>query len=68
MKYFEPVLDDFLLKRVPSPFVDSSALWRSEKKKQVKLGETTITGLRTVKEAFRFDDPVNGRPENISIT
>jgi len=32
------------------------------------LGEVTITGLRTVKEAVRFYDPVNGRPENIAIT
>ena len=32
------------------------------------LGEVTITGLRTVKEAVRFYDPVNGQPENIAIT
>ena len=32
------------------------------------LGEVTITGLRSVKEAVRFYDPVNGRPENIAIT
>ena len=28
----------------------------------------TITGLRTVKEAVTFYDPVNGQPENIAIT
>ena len=32
------------------------------------LGEVTITGLRTVKEAVQFYDPVNGRLENIAIT
>ena len=32
------------------------------------LGEVTITGLHTVKEAVRFYDPVNGQPENIAIT
>lgn len=32
------------------------------------LGEVTITGLRTVKEAVRFYDPVNGQPENLAIT
>ena len=32
------------------------------------LGEVTIAGLRTVKEAVRFYDPVNGQPENIAIT
>lgn len=32
------------------------------------LGEVTITGLRTVKEAVRFYDPVNGQPENVAIT
>ena len=32
------------------------------------LGEVTITGLRTVKEAVRFYDPVNGQPENIAVT
>ena len=32
------------------------------------LGEVTITGLCTVKEAVRFCDPVNGQPENIVIT
>ena len=33
-----------------------------------RLGEVTITGLRTIKEAVRFYDPVNGQPENIAIT
>ena len=32
------------------------------------LGEVTITGLRTVKEAVRFYDPLNGQSENIAIT
>ena len=32
------------------------------------LGEVRITGLRAVKEAVRFYDPVNGQPENIAIT
>ena len=32
------------------------------------LGEVTITGLHTVKDAVRFYDPMNGRPENIAIT
>ena len=32
------------------------------------LGEVTITGLCTVKEAVRFYDPVNGQPVNIVIT
>ena len=32
------------------------------------LGEETITGLRTVKEAVRFYDPANGQPEDIAIT
>lgn len=32
------------------------------------LEEVTITGLRTVKEAVRFYDPVNGQPEIIAIT
>ena len=32
------------------------------------LGEVTITGLRTVKEAVRFYDPVNGQPDNIAIS
>ena len=32
------------------------------------LGEATITGLRTVKEAARFYDPVNAQPENMAIT
>lgn len=32
------------------------------------LGEVTITGLCTVKEAVRFYDPVNGQPENVAIT
>lgn len=32
------------------------------------LGEVTITGLCTVKEAVRFYDPVNAQPENIAIT
>ena len=32
------------------------------------LGEVAITGLRTVKEADRFYDPVNGQPENIALT
>ena len=32
------------------------------------LGEVTITGLRIVKEAVRFYDPVNGQPEIIAIT
>ena len=32
------------------------------------LGEATITGLHTVKEAVRCYDPVNGQPENIAIT
>ena len=32
------------------------------------LGKVTITGLRSVKEAVRFYDPVNGQPENIAIT
>ena len=32
------------------------------------LGEVTITGLCTVKEAVGFYDPVNGQPENIAIT
>ena len=32
------------------------------------IGEASITGLRTVKEAARFYDPVNGQPENIAIT
>ena len=32
------------------------------------LGEVKITGLRTVKEAVRFYDPVNGQPKNIAIT
>ena len=57
LKSFEPVLDDFLLKRMRSPFVESSA-----------FGEVTITGLRTVKEAVRVYDPVNGGPENIAVT
>jgi len=35
--------------------------------KRSALGEVTITGLRTVKEAVRFYDPVNGQPENIAI-
>ena len=35
---------------------------------QTALGEVTITGLHTVKEAVRFYDPVNGQPENIAIT
>ena len=32
------------------------------------LGEATITGLRTVKEAVRFYDPVNSQPEKIAVT
>ena len=32
------------------------------------LGEATITGLRTVKEAVRFYDPVNSQPEKMAIT
>ena len=32
------------------------------------LGEVTIMGLHTVKEAVRFYDPVNGQPENFAIT
>ena len=32
------------------------------------LGEETITGLHTVKEAVRFYGPANGLPENIEIT
>ena len=32
------------------------------------LGETIMIGLPAVKEAVRFHDPVNGKPENIPIT
>ena len=32
------------------------------------VGEVTITGLYTVKEAVRFYDPLNGQSENIAIT
>ena len=32
------------------------------------LGETTIVGLRAVKEAVRFHDPEHSRPENVPIT
>jgi len=32
------------------------------------LGETTIVGLRTVKEAVRFHDPQHWRPQNVPTT
>jgi len=32
------------------------------------LGETTIVGLRAVKEALRFHDPQHSQPENVPIT
>lgn len=35
---------------------------------RASLGEATITGLHTVKEAVRYHDPVNFKPENIPIT
>ena len=37
-------------------------------KERASLGETTIVGLRSVKEAVRFYDPVNLSPENITVT
>ena len=32
------------------------------------LGEETVVGLRTVKDAVHFFDPVNNQPEKIPIT
>ena len=37
-------------------------------KERASLGESAIVGLRLVKEAVRFHDPVNFAPENIPIT
>ena len=37
-------------------------------KERSLLAERTITGLRTVKEAVHFNDPVNNRPEKIPMT
>ena len=32
------------------------------------LGEKTIIGLRTLREAVRFCDPIAGRPEQLEIS
>ena len=37
-------------------------------KDRALLGETTVVGIRAVKEAVRFHDPVHHKPENIALT
>ena len=37
-------------------------------KERSRLGEQTIVGLRLLKDAVKFHDPVNYRPEKISVT
>ena len=37
-------------------------------KERSRLGEQTIVGLRLLKDAVKFHDPVNCRPEKITVT
>ena len=37
-------------------------------KERSRLGEQTIVGLRLLKDAVKFHDPVNCRPEKIPVT
>ena len=37
-------------------------------KERSRLGEQTIVGLRLLKDAVKFHDPVNCRPEKVSVT
>ena len=41
---------------------------RAITKERSRLGEQTIVGLRLLKDAVKFHDPVNCRPEKIPVT
>ena len=41
---------------------------RVVRKERSRLGEQTIVGLRLLKNAVKFQDPVNCRPEKIPVT